>query len=314
MSQIMIPVDGKLTKEEHAATREVLGKCLVGDEPLKVKHKIVPAADSVREAIGGMFRGAEIINTEKSGTCPNCGARVTLSAKGFITSHSIRNAPIPTPKALSETSMDVADTGSHVGDPEAGFQRRVVEANGAFQAGTVQIPVKGENGRTKLTDVPGTEENVRAALAYWHARKPRTDSARQAQNRNVSELTRRLGAMTPVQTPVFDKPTKRYSTVVARGDDGPVGMSAKKRPEGVTAQMSPGPALVKGRDNGASVRDPGLPFTENMSARRRGTLDEPLGRERFDRRITDVPEPPRRRTASERRRYRQETLAAHKGK
>jgi hypothetical protein len=44
--------------------------------------------------------------------------------------------------------------------------------------------------------------------------------------------------------------------------------------------------------------------------RRHTTLDQPLGRERFDRKITDVPEPPRKRTASERRRYRREQAMA----
>jgi hypothetical protein len=79
---------------------------------------------------------------------------------------------------------------------------------------------------------------------------------------------------------------------------------------------------VRGRDTTPRERDPELSWDEptdirqitvgpkgarvvvGTEPRKSSTLDLPLGRERFDRKITDVPEPKRKRTASERRRYR----------
>ena len=78
-----------------------------------------------------------------------------------------------------------------------------------------------------------------------------------------------------------------------------------------------GPTLVRGRDTTPRQRDPELSWDEptdlraNGEVRKSSTLDQPLGRERFDRMITDVPAPKRKRSASERRRYRRATLAAN---
>jgi hypothetical protein len=276
---------------------DALGKCLADGEPLKVKHKIAPVMGSVREVLGGIFQGEEIKNAERTGTCPNCGAHVKLSSKGFITAHAVRNAPQPVSKALSDTALDVADTGARVGDPEAAAQRRTVEVTGAFEAGTVKVPVKGENGRTKLQEAPGTEENVRAAFDYWTARKPRSESARVAQNRNVTELSRRLDAMRKARTVVLNEQTDTYGEV-ARPVDTSMGADMPD-----AAQAHRGPTLVRGRAE-TRVRDWDTSWDENTATRRRGTMDQPLGRERFDRKITDVPEPKRRRTNAERRRYR----------
>jgi hypothetical protein len=277
------------------SSTENLSTCLVNGEPLKVKHKIVPVPGSIRQIVGGMFQGAEIENAERTGTCPNCGAHVKLSAKGFMTAHTVRNAPKPADKGLSDQSYDVADSGARVGDPEAGVQRRKVDVLGALEAGAVMVPVKGENGRVKLEERPGTEDNVRAAFDYWVSRKPRSESARAAQNKNVTELSRRLDAM-----------RKGRDRLRASMEDA--------------AQGHRGPTLVRGRDTAPRLRDPELPFTESTDLRRDGsvrkttTLDQPLGRERFDRKITTVPEPKPKRTAAERRRYRRAQQQARKGK
>lgn len=194
-------------------------------------------------------------------------------------------------KGLVEPTTDVTDTGVRTGDPRAAEKRRVVELEGAQGTGTVKVPVKGESGRTKLQDAPATEENVRAALAYWKSRKPRTPESHTKQADMVAEMFRRLEAMRIGDT-VLD---------AACVD---------------TAQDHRGPTLVRGRDTAPRLRDPELPFSEPTDLRQDGTvrksttLDQPLGRERFDRKITDVPAPKRKRTAAEKRRYRRVTLAA----
>lgn len=63
------------------------------------------------------------------------------------------------------------------------------------------------------------------------------------------------------------------------------------------AQAHRGPTLVKGRDTVPRLREDGLSWDEGTDLRQDGTvrktstLDAPLGRERFDRKITFVPEP-----------------------
>lgn len=82
-----------------------------------------------------------------------------------------------------------------------------------------------------------------------------------------------------------------------------------------TAQGHRGPTLVRGRDTTPRLRNPETPWDEPTDLRRNGevrkatTFEDPLGRERFDRKITDVPKPKRRRSSSERRRYRREQAA-----
>ena len=125
---------------------------------------------------------------------------------------------------------------------------------------------------TRMTDVEATEEHVREALAYWKGRKPRTDASRLAQNQHVSELVRRLEAM-----------RQGAGTLDAAMVDA--------------CQAHRGPTLVPGRDTAPRLRDPELPFDVATDLRRDGTvrkattLDQPRGRDRFDRKITDVPEP-----------------------
>lgn len=214
-------------------------------------------------------------------------------------------------KGLTEPTTDVTDTGVRTGDPRGAERRRVVELEGAAQAGTVKVPVKGEKGRTKLVEAPATEENVRAALEYWRTRKPRTEASRVAQNENVSALIRRLEAIMDAQEMRYNEDTHAFD-VVHVPDAGQHAVTD-------AAQGHRGPTLVPGRDGAPRLRDPELPFTESTDLRRDGsvrkstTLDEPLGRLRFDRKITDVAAPKRKRTGAEKRRYRR-MLAAGGGR
>lgn len=76
------------------------------------------------------------------------------------------------------------------------------------------------------------------------------------------------------------------------------------------AQAHRGPTLVKGRDTTPRLRDPGLSWDEPTDLRQNGevrkstTFEQPLGRERFDRKITTVVEPKPKRTAAQRNRWR----------
>lgn len=182
-------------------------------------------------------------------------------------------------KWLSEPSVGVADSGSHIGDPRNGMQRRAVEIDGAYGRGTVKVPVKGDKGRTKLQDVPATEDNVRASLEYWRTRKPRTDASRKAQNEHVSSLTRRLEAMLA----------------------GPVTMTAVESPEGRTRHVLAGPALVQGPNMKAerpTWTNPKTGAIEPAAAWLGGSLTE-----RLDRTVADQRDKGRF-TASQRRNWR----------
>jgi hypothetical protein len=187
------------------------------------------------------------------------------------------------------------------------MQRRTVELDGAFEHGMVAVPVEGKGGRTKLEDAPATEENIREALAYWVARKPRSESARTAQNEHVSTLTRRLEAMRSasvvVHAPVDAPVTTEVETVPAPCDasmgvtESPTG--ERLSPEGRTSQMSPGPALVKGRSEAplageVTVRQAGEEYTrpapvEDSRRNDGGTWAAPTGRDRMDKESSTVP-------------------------
>lgn len=147
-------------------------------------------------------------------------------------------------KALTEPQTAVSATGSQVGDPRAGEARRLAEIDGACVRGTVKVPVKGDKGRIKLTEVPATENNVRKALDYWRTRKPRTETSRVAQNENVSSLVRRLEALMDAQTVTYD--TEAHAIVVTSPQGAPEAMRASVSPEGFTQHMLPGPAIVQG--------------------------------------------------------------------
>jgi hypothetical protein len=192
-------------------------------------------------------------------------------------------------KGLTEPTTGVTDTGVRTGDPRAAEGRRVIELQGAALSGTVKVPVKGAKGRTRLEDAPASEGNVRAALEYWRTRKPRTEASRTAQNTNVSELARRLEAIMAAQELRYNESTRAFD-VVHVADRGQHAMVD-------TAQAHRGPTLVKGRDTVPRLREAELSWDEGTDLRQDGTvrksttLDAPLGRERFDPKITRVPEP-----------------------
>lgn len=296
---------------------------------IKMTDKLSPVEGSVKGAEG-----------KRTGTCPEClTPGVMLSIVGeFIRAHVVTSVESPenNPQAptlvtkaskkegtgLSEPMVMLTDTGVRIGDPREAEQRRTAEIEGATGTGTVKVPRKVQGTgttksgaprmTTKMVDVPATEEHVREALDYWRKRNPRkakdgsvSDAARKRQNDNVSALIRRLEALTEAQVTRYDETRHAFDVVTVPVADQPALSAATD-----TAQAHRGPTLVRGRDTAPRLRDPELSWDEptdlrsNGEVRKTSTLDLPLGRERFDRKITDVPEPKRKRTPAERRRYR----------
>lgn len=224
---------------------------------------------------------------------------------------------------FSEPVVGVADMGSHIGDPRAAQQRRTAELQGACEWGTVKVPVKGDKGRTKLTEVPATEENVRKTLDYWRTRgfrAPKADASPDAfdryanrqtqQSEMVSSLVRRLDAMRKaevIQHAEVNAPvTTQVATVHAPTQTT---MGAAQSPEGLVSPvtgrtstgMLTGPALVQG-PNMAPVqrmwRNPVTGVSEPAAARLDGALTE-----RLDRTVADE-RPKAHRSASQRNNWR----------
>ncbi len=205
-------------------------------------------------------------------------------------------------KALTEPQTAVVASGSQMGDPRAAEARRMAEIDGAHERGTVKIPVKGEKGRAKLTEVPATEANVRVALEYWKGRKPRADASRRVQSDMVSSLTRRLDAMRRASVVVHAAVSAPVSTVVVTAP-APLEttMGARVSPEGYTRHALPGPAIVQGPNMDARRpvwRNPKTGQDEPAAARLDGSLTD-----RLDREVAD-PRPRARFTASQRRNWR----------
>lgn len=279
-------------------------KCKVG-----FQSKIEPVPGSIVVDASGV----------STGTCPACltpGVVLALVG-GFIRNHTVSDvalpennpqpatlteAPVRHGKFFSEPVLDVADSGSRMGDPRAAAQRRTADIQGAHRQGTVMVPVKGDKGRAKLTEVPATEENVRKALDYARTRKPRSEAGRLRQNEMVSSLVRRLEAMrqsTVVQHAPIDAPVT--TAVATVRESKPSAMGADVSPEGFTSHMLPGPALVQGPNMPAKQRMWANPVTgepEVAAAYLDGALTE-----RLDRTVADE-RPKAHRTASQRANYR----------
>jgi hypothetical protein len=126
----------------------------------------------------------------------------------------------------------------------------------------------------------------------------------------VSELARRLEAIMAAQELRYNESTRAFD-VVHVADRGQHAMAD-------AAQAHRGPTLVKGRDTVPRLRETGLSWDEGTDLRQDGTvrksttLDAPLGRERFDRKITFVPEPaPVLSRSQKRARRRKACRAAH---
>jgi hypothetical protein len=252
---------------------------------IKMKDKVTPVPGSVTGPEG-----------KETGTCPKCDTPgVMLSiVGGFVRAHVVSSVELPENnpqpptlvepkvkygKGLTEQSIAQVDHEGQPGDPAEAFQRRTSDVDGAYGRGTVEVPVKGDKGRSKLTPVPATEENVRTALEYWKSRKPRSDASRKRQSDMVSALVRMLEA--------FRK--------------GRTAMRAETSPEGFTQHALPGPALVKG-PNMAPVqrkwRNPVTDETEVAAAYLDGSLNE-----RLDKTVADE-RPKAHRSASQRNNWR----------
>jgi len=277
-----------------------MAKCTLDGEPITTKAKLLPVPGTERAAVAGEFRGGTIANPDLMGECPECRALVALSTKGFITAHTMHAEPTPASAELSERAIEPTDTGARVGDPAEGFRRRSADVDGAYERGTVLVPVKGEKGRTKLEERPATQEHVRAALAYWTGRKPRTDASKTEQTKMVSELTRRLRAFDGASAPRYDATAETYAPSKARG--GKEALTAKTTPEG-TRHALPGGPLVKGRNMEPVQPTRRNPKTGEREVSSLGTMSGPLGRERIDRTLMD-PKDKGRRTPSQRANYR----------
>lgn len=295
---------------------------------MKCKIKMT---DKVRPVEGSVVSSASGGGT---GTCPECETPGVLLSivGGFVRAHTVSSTELPENnpqpatvvapsvkhgKGLSEPVTDLVDTGLRIGDPREAAQRRTVEIHGAAGTATVKVPRKVEGSgktksgkprmTTKLVDVPATEENVRESLASWLAKKPRSEAGRKAQNEQVSALTRLLEAIMSAQVVTYDTATRQLVAELP-----PVGAQPALGATVDRAASHRGPTLVPGRDTAPRLRDPELPWDEPTDLRRNGevrkstTLDQPRGRDRFDRKITTVPEPKHKRTAAERRRYRRE--------
>lgn len=308
------------------------GETIMTDCKIKMTDKLLPVEGSVLP--------------DGTGTCPKCDTPgVMLSiVGGFIRKHVVaatavpENNPQPATlveppvkhgKGLSEPQTDLTDTGLRTGDPRAAEQRRVAEIEGAAGIGTVQVPrkVKGTGTTksgdprmtTKMVDVPSSEETVREALEYWRKKritKKTSDASRVKQQEMISLLARRLESIMAVQEVRYNSATRKLDVVATV----PVAEQSELSATPDSAAAHRGPTLVPGRDVTPRQRPVDLPWSEstdklrNGETRKRTTLDEPRGRDRFDRKITDVPAPERKRTAAERRRFRrQQQQQRHNG-
>lgn len=285
---------------------------------IRMGDKVAPVDGSVKGVPG-----------KETGTCPECETPgVMLSVVGgFVRAHVIATTEIAANnpqagtvadkpvkkagKALTEPVVELTDTGVRVGDPRAAEGRRLIELESAAGRGTVKVPRRGEKGRMKLVDVTASEENVRASLEYWrtlklrvpksgdHAALARYQARGAAQSEMVSELVRRLEAILAVQEYRYDESARAFE-IVTVADLGQHAMVD-------TAQAHRGPTLVRGGNGTPRRRDPELDWNvstdlrANGDVRGRSTLDQPLGRERFDKMITTVPEPPRILTRAQKR-------------
>lgn len=230
-------------------------------------------------------------------------------------------------KALSEPITTLVDTGIRMGDPRQAEQRRLDVIEGAAGIGVVKVPRKVATKKitksgaprmvTKMVEVPATEEHVREARSYWVGRNLTSDGSRKRQNEMVSSLNRRLEAILASQVVQYDDTSDTFGVVAM-----PVAEQLSLSAAVDTAQAHRGPTLVRGRDVTPRTRDAETPWDESTDVRqitvgpkgkrrvvgteprKATTFEDPLGRERFDRKITDVPEPAPKLSQNQKRRLR----------
>jgi hypothetical protein len=272
----------KMTREEVAAMRETLGKCVnpLTGEPVSARRE-----ETAILPVPGTVEGAEDGNG--TGTCPECGAHVKLSGKGFVTAHSVRRMPVPAHKSSTkERQTPATDTGSRVGSPDAAERTRAAELSGATGTDTVKIKVRNqETGKSEDKDVPATEANIRTALRQEQRRKS-PDAAR------LSRLGSMLrGATGTVAVPVIGAQPgtyKVFEAVTLDAANAPEGRDERKREDGGVAHVptSPGPALVQGHSMSGAVPTDRQRVTRGGKPRNAIGWNEPVGRQRVDRVVT----------------------------
>lgn len=237
----------KLTREEVAAISEQLGKCInpATGEPVSARK-----ADTAVLPVKGSRRDSEDGNG--TGTCPECGAHVRLSTKGFVTSHSVRRTPLAVPPPsvrLAERNAEVTDTGARVGSPDAAMRTRAHELGAAAGTATVKIKmqVEGPDGKkhSEECEVPGTPDNIRTALRQEQKRK-HPDAALLAK---LGSMLR--GATGTQAVPVIGAEPGTYKVreaVTLDAPNAPEGREERARADGSRGHVptSPGPALVNG--------------------------------------------------------------------
>lgn len=273
--------------------------------------------------VGGFVRAHTVADSEIPANNPQAPTLIAPAR-----SHPHGSDKVST--GLSEPQVELTDTGVREGDPRAAEKRRTIELHGAAGTGTVKLPRKVDSGAklksgaprmvTKMVEFPATEATVREALEYWRTkviRAPKEDASPSAmdsfrargtqQSAMVSELVRLLEAIMAAQVVRYDTATRQLTAVHT-----PAFASAMVD----TAQAHRGPTLVRGRDTPPRLREHGLSWEESTdlrqdgSVRKTSTLDQPLGRERFDRTITFVPEPAPVLSRSQKRAARRKTCRA----
>lgn len=272
-SDLVTAVRERALKAQDNAAPESLGKCMSDDEPTGAKHGVSPIAGSVLPSDDG---------TATTGVCPLCGTRANLHAKrGVVLQHVMRGETLPASRALSEPRVQPTDTGTRVGDPEAGSKRRATEIDGAWQRGTVLVKIK-TGRRVKTEERPATGENLRTALDQAKATLKRLTKAESIteQTALVASLRRRLTACEDGES-AMDAPSGEASQGVTTRDD--VTRTAGQRDE---ARID-GVAMTRGRDTGTLTQEQWQAGQEGKQGPRRTTLDAPLGRERVDPRVLE---------------------------
>lgn len=299
---------------------------------INMGSKVLPVPGSVKGPEG-----------KQLGTCPECytpGVMLSIVG-GYVRAHVVASTEIPennpqpatvvperrahkhasktnkVTTGLAEPLVDLVDTGVRIGDPRGAEKRRTAQIEGAAGIGIVQVPRKVESGTklksgaprmtTKMVDVPATEEHVREALDYWRNRKitERTsDAVRLKAVEMVTLLARRLESIMSAQVVAYNAESRSLDIVAVDPVADQPALSASVD----AASTQRGPTLVRGTAE-TFQRPVNMPWNEHAKPRSRGTMEAPLGRERFDRMITDVPAPKRKRTAAERRRYRAQVQA-----
>lgn len=277
----------------------VAAKCInpQSGEPVNGRSKefaVLPVPDSVRTHGDGSV----------TGTCPLCGAHVKVSSvSGGVGAHMVRREPAGKSPGLSEPNVVPVDTGSRVGDPEAGSARRASEIDGAFGRGMVPgfdpetlKPLKDEDGnRVEVAATEGTLSAVlRATMLAGRKLRQRSRESdaeftvRVRENaREVARWRRMRDAAIEGVAPLVDAGPVEGTESVTRDGSGRAVASGRV--------MSPGPALVQGADGTpfagevtvSRVGDGPVEVADAVDSRRgwkasAGTMGGPTGRPRMD--------------------------------